>query len=83
MECKKCKAQLEPGVTVCPECGTDNTAEAPKGIVLTPGKLVAIVAAVVLLTAVVVGLAIAAPSLKKWAQFRRRKAAARKEEEVC
>ena len=36
-----------------------------------------------LLTAVVVGLAIAAPSLKKWAQFRRRKAAARKEEEVC
>lgn len=36
-----------------------------------------------LLTAVVVGLAIAAPSLKKWAQFRRCKAAARKEEEVC
>ena len=36
-----------------------------------------------LLTAVVVGLAIAVPSLKKWAQFRRRKAAARKEEEVC
>ena len=49
MECKKCKAQLEKGVTVCPECGTDNTPEAPKGIVLTPGKLVAVIAAVVLL----------------------------------
>jgi len=36
-----------------------------------------------LLTAVVVGFAIAAPSLKKWAQFRRRKAAAGKEEEPC
>ena len=56
MECKKCKAQLEPGVTVCPECGTDNTPEQPKGIVLTPGKLVAVIAAVVLLTAVVVAL---------------------------
>ncbi|MDD6161147.1 MAG: ABC transporter permease [Oscillospiraceae bacterium] len=31
-----------------------------------------------LLTAVIVGLAIAAPSLKKWAQFQRRKAAARR-----
>ena len=56
MECKKCKAQLEQGVTVCPECGTDNTPEAPKGIVLTPGKLVAIVVGVVLLTALVVAL---------------------------
>ena len=45
MECKKCKAQLEHGVTVCPECGTDNTPETPKGIVLTPGKLVAVIAA--------------------------------------
>ncbi len=35
-----------------------------------------------LLTAVIVGLAIAAPSLKKWMQFQRRKAAARKEEKV-
>ena len=56
MECKKCKAQLEQGVTLCPECGTDNTPEAPKGIVLTPGKLVAIVAGVVLITALVVAL---------------------------
>ena len=56
MECKKCKAQLEHGVTVCPECGTDNTPDAPKGIVLTPGKLVAIIAAVVVLTALVVAL---------------------------
>ena len=56
MECKKCKAQLEPGVTLCPECGTDNAAEAPKGITLTPGKLVAVIAAVVLLTAAVVAL---------------------------
>ena len=56
MECKKCKAQLEHGVTVCPECGTDNTPEAPKGIVLTPGKLVAVIAAVVLLTAAVIAL---------------------------
>ena len=56
MECKKCKAQLEPGVTLCPECGADNTPETPKGIVLTPGKLVAIIAAVVVLTAVVVAL---------------------------
>lgn len=56
MECKKCKAQLEPGVTLCPECGTDNAPEAPKGITLTPGKLVAVVAAVVLLTAAVVAL---------------------------
>ena len=54
MECKKCKAQLEPGVTVCPECGTDNTP--PKGITFTPGKLVAVIAAVVVLTAVVVAL---------------------------
>ena len=35
-----------------------------------------------LLTAVIVGLAIAAPSLKKWMQFQRRKAAARKEGKV-
>ena len=56
MECKKCKAQLEKGVTVCPECGEDNTPASPKGIVLTPGKLVAIVACVVLLTAAVVAL---------------------------
>lgn len=56
MECKKCKANLEHGVTVCPECGTDNTPEAPKGILLTPGKLVAVIAAVVLLTALVVAL---------------------------
>ena len=73
MECKKCKAALEQGVTVCPECGTDNaqqeeevtvaaesekesTSEASKGIVLTPGKLVAVIAAVVLLTAAVVAM---------------------------
>ncbi len=56
MECKKCKAQLEKGVTVCPECGTDNTPEQTKGIVLTPGKLAAIVAGTVVLTALVVGL---------------------------
>lgn len=56
MECKKCKAQLEKGVTLCPECGADNTPEQPKGIVLTPGKLVAIIAGVVLLTAAVVAL---------------------------
>ena len=56
MECKKCKAQLPDGVTICPECGEDNTPAAAKGIVLTPGKLVAIVAAVVLLTAGVVAL---------------------------
>ncbi len=53
MECKNCKAKLEKGVTICPECGEDNT---PKGIVLTPGKLVAVVAAVVLLTAAVVAM---------------------------
>ena len=35
-----------------------------------------------LLTAVIVGLAIAAPTLKKWVQFQRRKAAARKEAKV-
>lgn len=56
MECKKCKAQLESGVTVCPECGTDNTPEAPKGITFTTGKLVAVIAAVVVLTALVVAL---------------------------
>ena len=56
MECKKCKANLEKGVTICPECGTDNTPEEPKGIVMTPGKLVAIVAGVVLVTALVVAL---------------------------
>ena len=55
MECKKCKAQLEAGVTICPECGTENAPEA-KGLVLTPGKLALIVAGVVLLTAVVVAL---------------------------
>lgn len=36
-----------------------------------------------LLTAVVVGLAIAAPSLKKWVQLRRRVAAGRREREIC
>ena len=56
MECKKCKALLEKGVTVCPECGTDNTPETSRGIVLTPGKLVAVIAAVVLLTAAVVAM---------------------------
>ena len=56
MECKKCKAQLENGVTICPECGTDNAPEQPKGILLTPGKLVAIIAGVVVLTAAVVAL---------------------------
>ena len=25
MECKNCNAQLEEGVTLCPQCGTDNT----------------------------------------------------------
>ena len=55
MECKKCKAQLPEGVTTCPECGTENAAET-KGILLTPGKLVAIVACVVVLTAAVVAL---------------------------
>ena len=56
MECKNCKQQLEQGVTVCPECGTDNTPAAAQGIMLTPGKLVAIVAGVVALTALVVAL---------------------------
>lgn len=56
MECKNCKQQLEQGVTVCPACGTDNTPEAPKGILLTPGKLVALIAAVVVLSAAVVAL---------------------------
>lgn len=56
MECKKCKAQLEPGVTLCPECGTENAPEVSRGITLTPGKLVAVVACVVLLTAAVVAL---------------------------
>ena len=76
MECKNCNAQLEEGVTLCPQCGTDNTPaeqeipvqEAPvqetqepavemkPGIMLTPGKLVAIVAGVVVLTALVVTL---------------------------
>lgn len=36
-----------------------------------------------LLTAVVVGLAIAAPGLKKWVQLRRRIAAGRREREIC
>ena len=56
MECKNCKQELEAGVVICPQCGTDNTPEAPKGILLTPGKLVGIIAAVVLLTAAVVAL---------------------------
>lgn len=56
MECKKCKANLENGMTYCPQCGTDNSTEAPKGIVMTPGKLVAVIAAVVVTTALVVAL---------------------------
>ena len=71
MNCKNCQLPLEEGVTLCPQCGTDNTpaqpeipvqetqepkAEVKNGIVLTPGKLVAIVAGVVVLTAVVVML---------------------------
>ena len=56
MECKKCKAQLDEGVMICPECGEDNTPEAPKGILLPPRKLVAVIAAVVLITAAVVAL---------------------------
>ena len=55
MECKNCKARLPEGVTTCPECGTEN-APAAKGILLTPGKLVAIIAGVVVLTAAVVAL---------------------------
>lgn len=56
MESNNDKQQLEEDVTVCPECDTDNAPAEPKGIVLTPGKLVAIVAGVVVLTAVVVAL---------------------------
>ena len=56
MESNNDKQQLEEDVTVCPECETDNAPAEPKGIVLTPGKLVAIVAGVVVLTAVVVAL---------------------------
>lgn len=56
MESNNDKQQLEEDVTVSPECGTDNAPAEPKGIVLTPGKLVAIVAGVVVLTAVVVAL---------------------------
>ncbi len=56
MECKKCKAQLEPGVNICPECGADNTPQQPKGIVLTPGKLVLLIGGVVILTGLVVAL---------------------------
>ena len=56
MDCKKCKANLENGMTYCPQCGTDNSTEAPKGIVMTPGKLVAVIAAVVVTTALVVAL---------------------------
>ena len=55
MECKKCKAQLPEGVTVCPECGEVAAVES-KGILLTPGKLVALIAGVVVLTAAVVAL---------------------------
>ena len=71
MECKNCKALLDEGVLICPACGADNTPEpeeapaaapevaAPEkkaGILLTPGKLVLIVVASVLLTALVVAL---------------------------
>ena len=73
MECKKCKAQLEQDVTICPACGTDNAQqeeevtaaaeiekenapETSRGIVLTPGRLVAVIAAVILLTAAVVAM---------------------------
>lgn len=56
MESNNDKQQLEEDVTVCPECDTDNAPAEAKGIVLTPGKLVAIVAGVVVLTAVVVAL---------------------------
>ena len=56
MESNNDKQQLEEDVTVSPECDTDNAPAEPKGIVLTPGKLVAIVAGVVVLTAVVVAL---------------------------
>ena len=62
MDCKFCHQQMDEGTTLCPHCGKDNavekTEETPikEGITLTSRKLTTIIVAVVVATAVVVGI---------------------------
>lgn len=66
MNCKHCQAELPEGMTVCPECGADNSAEAVTPVVETAaaqqkprasaGVIALAVAAVVVLAAVFIAL---------------------------
>jgi len=62
MECKFCHQQMDEGSTLCPHCGKDNAPETTevtpiqKGITLSTRRLTVIIVAVVVATAVVVGL---------------------------
>lgn len=62
MECKFCHQQMDEGTTLCPHCGKDNAVEEQaatpikEGITISSRRLTAIIVAVVVATAVVVGL---------------------------
>ena len=53
MNCKNCQAELPEGVTLCPECGTEN---ASKEKMSTSKKLTIVIIALVVLIAVLVGV---------------------------
>lgn len=53
MNCKNCQAELPEGVTLCPECGTEN---ASKEKMSTSKKLTMVIIALVVLIAVLVGV---------------------------
>ena len=58
MNCKNCQTQLEEGVTLCPNCGTENVAPAKTG--LGAGKIALLVilavAAIAVVAALIMGL---------------------------
>ena len=54
MKCKKCQTELEQGVTLCPECGTENAENGKTG--LGAGKIALLVILAVAAIAVVVAL---------------------------
>ena len=54
MKCKKCQTELEQGVTICPDCGTENAENGKTG--LGAGKIALLVILAVAAIAVVVAL---------------------------